>query len=115
MKRIIKHVENLKSKPHHIRKKAAFSVAGGITGLVALVWLSTSLATGAFAIQGSSFAESTGQNVGVEQVYPDGSQVAGAAAAFPEDSKEPRIQIVNVAATSSPATPVQTNETIITF
>ncbi len=113
MRRIIHHVNRVKEQPHHIRKKVAFSVAGGATGLVALVWLSASLATNSFAIQGSQFADAVGQEP-VEKVGPDGSQLAGAAAALSGEDDSPRIQIVNVTPAASSAT-TSDDRTIIPF
>ncbi len=114
MRRIIHHVNRVKEQPHHIRKKVAFSVAGGVTGLVALVWLSASLATNSFAIQGSQFADAVGERP-VEQVGPDGSQLAGAAAALSGEDNTPRIQIVNVTPTTASATTTSDTRTVIPF
>ena len=114
MQRIIHHVNRVKAQPHHIRKKVAFGVAGGVTGLVALVWVSASLATNTFAIQGSQFADSTGEQF-VEKVGPDGSQLAGAAAALSGEDNTPRIQIVNVTSTVAPATTTSDTRTMISF
>jgi hypothetical protein len=111
MQKVIHHVERIKAKPHHIRKKVAFSIAAGVAGLVAFVWLSASLATGAFAIQGSNFAQSVGGGATVETVEQGTSQLAGAAAAL--DRSEPRIQIVSVTPTTTPA--AKNEETTIPF
>jgi hypothetical protein len=114
MQRIIHHVNRVKAQPHHIRKKVAFSVAGSLTGLVALVWLSTSLATNSFAIQGSQFADAVGDQP-VEKVRPDGSQLAGAAAALSGEDSTPRIQIVNVTSPTAAATTTSDTRTVIPF
>lgn len=118
MKKIIHHVERIKSQPHHIRKQAVLGIASVSTGLVAFIWLGTSLATGAFAIEGSNFAQSTGGSGTVETVAPGTSQLAGAAAAFEASQGEPRIQIVDTtASTSEEAEPVRDggNQTVIPF
>jgi len=114
MKNIFEHVEHIKTKPHHIRKQVAFGAATVGAGLVALVWVGTSLATNSFAIQGSSFAESAGQ------ITPGGTKggeqqnLAGAAAALSsEKSHEPRIEIVNVATSSGPTSELE--QTTIPF
>jgi len=103
MRTLSDHIENIKSKPHHVRKKITFTLAGTGAGLVGLVWLGTSLASGAFAIKGATFAESTGQGATVETVTKDpNANLAGAAAAVKSDTTGPaRIQIVNVVATST--------------
>ncbi len=118
MKKIIHHVERVKGQPHHVRKQVVFGVAGSVTGLVAFIWLGTSLATGAFAIEGSNFAQSTSNTGTVETVAPGTSQLAGAAAAFEASQGEPRIQIVDTTASSSvEAEPPRDggNETVIPF
>lgn len=113
MKNVFEHIEHIKTKPHHIRKQVAFGVASVGSGLVALVWLGSSLATGAFAIQETSFAESIGKGIATTPGSP-AQNIAGAAAALPVDNDEPRIEIVNVVATSS--APVQVREeTILPF
>jgi hypothetical protein len=110
MRTVFEHIDHIKTKPHHIRKKVAFGAAGAVTGLVAFVWLGTSLATGAFAIQGSNFADSTGQDTPVETITEDpNDNLAGAAAALPHDNSGPaRIEIVNVATTSASKEPERT-------
>lgn len=109
-------VERAKQKPHHIRHRIAVSVAGIGAGFVALVWLSVSLSQNAFAIKGTTFAESVGATNTVETVTETRSQqVAGAGAALDAktDDGPARIQIVNVVATSTPAPAKE--QTIIPF
>ena len=108
-------IERTKEKPHHIRHRVAVAVSAACTGLVALVWLGVSLSHNAFAIKGTTFAESVGATQIVETVNETRSQnVAGAAAALDQKSEGPaRVQIVNIVATS---TPTKTeDQTIIPF
>ena len=117
MKTVFEHIDHVKGKPHHIRKKVAFSAAGVVTGLVAVVWLGSSLATNAFAIQGSTFSQSVGQSDGLKVDNKTNSQnLAGvAAAALFGDTPEPaHIEIVNVAPTST-AQSHASEETTIPF
>src|SRR3989338_848771 len=65
MKTLFDHLEYVKGKPHHVRKRIAFGVATAGTALVGMVWLVSSLSAGAFAVTGSSFAASVGQGAGV--------------------------------------------------
>ncbi|OGG48522.1 hypothetical protein A2678_03440 [Candidatus Kaiserbacteria bacterium RIFCSPHIGHO2_01_FULL_53_31] len=119
MKTLFDHLENIKGKPRHVRKRIAFGSAIGGTSLVALVWLVASLSAGAFAIQGSSFATSAGQGslqvAGASNMNSGADKnLAGAAAALTNDSSLPaRIEIVNVASSS----PVQgeSERTILPF
>ena len=55
------HLEHIKGKPYHVRKRIVFGAAMGGTALIALVWFVGTLSAGTFAIHGSSFAQSTEQ------------------------------------------------------
>ncbi len=112
MKTIFQHIEHVRGKPHHIRKRVAFATAAGVTAVIAFVWLAGSLTTGAFAIQGSTFADSTGQGATVTAAG-NTSGLAGAAAALPSaDANAPaHIEIVDVAS----ATPAKPEQTTIPF
>ena len=110
MKNIFEHIEHLKGKPHHIRKRVAFATATGVTAVIALVWLVGSVSSGVFAIQGSTFAESTGEQPIVTTGTAGGnSGLAGAAAALPDAGANApaHIEIID-AATATPAKPPQT-------
>lgn len=115
MKKVIAHIEHIKGKPHHIRKRVALGVATGVSGLVAFVWLAGNLSAGSFAIAGSSFDASTGQQAAIVVTTNEAGDVqglAGAAAAL-EDKKAPaHIEIVD----TTPA-PVkkQSDQTILPF
>lgn len=107
MQALFDHIDTVKTKPHHVRRKVAFGAAAVIAGMVGLLWLGISLSTGVFAIRGSSFAESTGAvpSAGV----PHTSQLAGSAAAFPSEETAPaHIQIVDTTSASSAPAPEQT-------
>jgi len=115
MKTVFEHIEYVKGKPHHIRKRVAFATAGGASTLIAFVWLAGSLSTGAFAIKGSSFADRTEQSSVVTAARAGGNaSLAGAAAALPSAaaSAPARIEIVNAATTSSKR---QAEQTTIPF
>ncbi len=122
MKTILEHIEHVKGKPHHIRKKVAFGAASFGTAFIALVWFAGELSTGAFAIHGTSFAESTGQEPTiVAGTSEQGQSLAGAAAALPQDGQSSgnnsgpaRIEIVNSTSSASGA-PSESDRTIIPF
>lgn len=99
MKTLSDHIEYIKGKPHHIRKRVAFATAAFGSGLVALVWFVGSYATGSFAIHGDSFAVGTDQQNAVVTTSDTASQnLAGVAAAL-EDAKSPaHIEIVDTMA-----------------
>jgi len=110
MKNIFDHIEHLQGKPHHIRRKVALGIAALGSALIAFVWLAGNLATGAFAIAGSSFAMSNEQNV-VATTSDSGNQgLAGvaAAAAFTDTNAPAHILIVDTKTTSLKKQPEQT-------
>lgn len=114
MKTIFDHIETVRQQPIHVRKQVAFGSAGAVTAVIALVWVVGSLTTGAFAIQGSSFAESVGGGRVIATTSPqDNKNLAGAAAAFSSGSSEPaRIEIVTApASTTAP----QVDATVLPF
>lgn len=106
MKTFFEHIAYVKGKPHHIRRQIAFSVAAAGSVFVALIWFVGSAATGAFAIQGSDFAMSTGQGNAVVTTNDSGNQNiagAGAAAVLQETGAGAHIEIVDTSASTSPA------------
>lgn len=109
MKAVFDHIERVKGKPHHVRRKVAFGTAFGVTASIALLWFGFTLSAGTFALQGTTFAESTGA-APAKPTPGDSSLLAGAAAAFPK-KEEPRIEIVDV---TKPA-PSEPEATILPF
>ncbi|MHB1769893.1 MAG: hypothetical protein ACYCPH_02315 [Minisyncoccota bacterium] len=121
MKTIFEHLERIQGKPHHVRKRIAFSAAMGGTALIAIVWFAGTLSAGTFAIHGSSFAESTGQGQIVATGNGNGGRnqnLAGAAAAVSgtgslNGSAPAHIEIIDAASSTSSAPPE--NQTVIPF
>lgn len=117
MKTIFEHIEYVKGKPHHVRKRIAYATAACGTGVIALVWLAASLGTGAFAIQGSTFADAAAKDAGTPVVSTDGTNQlagAGAAAALLQTVDAPaHIEIVNT--TPEPSNQKQAEQTTIPF
>ncbi len=103
MKTVFQHIEHVKGQPHHIRKRIAFTAATVGAGIIALIWLVSSATTGAFAVKGSSFADSVGQGSVEATASTDTSGIAGAAAApILENASAPaRIEIIDTASSSS--------------
>ena len=110
MKSLLDHVEHLKKKPHHIRRKVAVAVAGGISGGIALIWLVASLASGSFAVPNTSFADLYTQRPTVATTSPgDTSGLAGAAASVDAQKAPAPIEIVDTSSNASSSdTPEQT-------
>ena len=96
MRTIADHLDNIRDKPHHVRRRVAFGAAGAITGVIALLWLGLSLSTGTFALKDSNFAELTGAEPTdtTSADTEDTSALAGAAAAGREDDTTPHIEVV---------------------
>jgi hypothetical protein len=114
MKTIFDHIEYVRGKPHHVRKRVAFATAAGITAVIALVWFIGSLSLGAFAISGSSFADSTGQSPAVTTDNNTGDTgIAGAAAALPSATTPAHIEIIDAASSTSGQSKAE--QTIIPF
>lgn len=101
MKIVLDHIERVKEKPHHIRKQIAFGAAGGIVALIAVVWFAGSLVSGTFAIQGSSFVESTRQKESVIVFRTENPNLAGVAATVKDPSAPAHIEIID----TTPAVP----------
>ena len=104
MKTIFDHIDYVKGKPHHIRKRVAFTAAGSVAVVVALVWLVGSVSFGSFAIQDRSFADATSQgNIQTTGVANDSQNLAGVAGAFEGTSVPAHIEIVDTSAGTRPA------------
>lgn len=97
MKSLAHHINHIKSKPHHVRRRIAFGVAGALAVFIGVVWIAGSLSLGTFAVNGSSFAQSTGAEVPVPQAGQSSQQaaLAGAAAALQQTETASHIEIVN--------------------
>ena len=109
-------IERAKQRPHHVRHRISVAIAACCSALIAFIWLGVALSHNAFAIRATTFAESVGVDDTVETVTETHSQnVAGAAAALDAKPSEgpARIQIVNIVATSTPASTQE--QTIIPF
>ncbi|HEY4501410.1 MAG TPA: hypothetical protein VJI70_04105 [Candidatus Paceibacterota bacterium] len=114
MKTIFDHIERVKGKPHHVRKRVAFGVAAFGAALIALVWLVGSLGTGAFALKDTSFAQSIGQEGVVVAGSENGSpNIAGVGAALSNTSAPAHIEIVDT--TPSKAQTKKAEPTVIPF
>ncbi len=116
MKNIFDHIEQVKGKPHHVRKRIAFGAAALGSAFIALVWFTGSVMTGSFALHESNFAMSTGQENPIVKVSDTGSQnLAGvaAAAALQSPNAPAHIEIVDTAASTAPSKPSE--QTTIPF
>lgn len=115
MKSLFHHVETVRAKPHHVRRRIAFGVSGGITSLIAVVWFTGSFASGAFTIPQSAYGNTptTDAVTVVQHAGADISGIAGAAAALPaaRSNAPAHIEIVSAPAATSTAK----EQTVIPF
>ncbi len=116
MKTVFDHIERVKGKPYHIRKKIAFTAAASCATLVGLVWFIGNISFGAFTIQGSSFAESVGQaGVITTSGSSEPSNLAGAAAALPSKNTNAPAHIEIIDTASSTVGQAGAEQTTIPF
>jgi hypothetical protein len=117
MKSIFHHIRNVKEKPHHVRKRVAFVSAAAGAGIIAFVWLTTSLATGVFALKpDSSFADNASTGATASAPTTGGSEDlagAGAASAASDANAPAHIEIVDVNPATTSAN--QAQQTTIPF
>src|SRR3989344_4686588 len=114
MKTIFEHIEHIKGKPHHIRKRVAFGAAAVGTSIIAPAWPAASLGTGAFALKDTSFAQ-TASDYGTPAASGVEEQLAGVgAASIIKRAGEPaRIEIID--ASSQTSSGKKAEQTIIPF
>lgn len=115
MKTVSQHIEHIKSKPHHIRKRVAFGAAAIGTAVIALAWLSVSIGTGAFALKDTSFAQNAENRADSAISKGSDEQFAGvgAASVLKEAGEPARIEIID----ASPSKPSgnKAEQTLIPF
>lgn len=115
MKTIFDHIERVQGKPHHIRKRIAFGAAAAGTAVIALVWLVSSIGTGAFALKDTSFAQSTGEEGTLTAAGDNTGQLAGAGAAPVLSGASAPAYIEIIDAASSTSGQKKAEQTVIPF
>jgi hypothetical protein len=95
MRTLAHHVAHIKTKPHHIRRQIAFTLAGGLTVFVAFVWLGGNVAMGNFALGGASFGSVVAEIQEKDQISPGSSLVGAVSAAVTPVHTDPHIEIVD--------------------
>jgi hypothetical protein len=118
---IARRLDNIREKPHEVRRQVAFLASGVLTGVVAVGWLGLSLYTGAFALKGASVAQMTGEapapaDAGESAGAPG---VAAAAEAVTTSTQAPGLDVVGAgeadrSSTADPSSP-KSGKTIIPF
>lgn len=116
MKTIFEHIEHIKGKPHHIRKRVAFGAATIGTAVIALAWLAGSLGTGAFALKPSSFADNTeGEMTPIVSESSDSKGLVGVAAVIQSAPTQAPARIEIVDSAKSELSTKKAEQTIIPF
>lgn len=98
--RIIEHIDYLRQKPEHVRQRIALGVALGISGLVAVTWMTAMATSGTLALKSSTVAEDasgTGSDVSAavsESTSAFTSLMGAAGAAFNATSTEAALDII---------------------
>ncbi len=126
------HLNTLREKPEHVRRRVAVGTSVGITALVAVVWAGTLAATGALAV-GGGLGTSGSEGSGVEKresdfalsgtnINSNFSQLLGAVSeATKGTSSAPALRVIDGDTSSSfeqakrPANQNNTNATVIAF
>lgn len=115
-----RHLENLKQQPEHVRHRVALTTSAGLTGLVAVVWLTTLAASGSLALSGPASAEA---DLNLEEARTGFESLVGAVgeardALGSAPSGEPELTIVDGGTTTTIAPPTHQNggsATVIPF
>jgi hypothetical protein len=115
MKPLSHHLHTVRQQPPHVRKQVTFTLAAGATALIALVWLVASLSTGAWRIEGASFAtQSAQQPAATGAGAGSAALLGGAAAALTASSSASRLEVVGNAHETPPAPPAA-EPTVVPF
>lgn len=117
MKGIRHHVEKVRAKPHHVRKRVTLVAAGAIAGLIGAGWFGGSLAVGAFELHPTSFEQALApqQPSFATTTTADSSNLAGAAAAFSQQQQSEPAHIVIISAPATTTAAATTTQTTIPF
>ncbi len=101
------YIARLKQKPEHVRKRIVFGTSVGITAFIAIAWIGTTAATGAFALKDPSNAVAESDNSNAVALTPTNvksnfNQLLGAvSAATNGTSTKPALTIVDGDASST--------------
>lgn len=116
---LIEHLDRLREEPMAVRRRVAFLVAGGISGLVAIGWIAALLAGGSLALSTPAHAVATGSDVSkaFKETSSGFTELMGAASAAFGGASSPTLTTVDVETTSTLDTKIEndTDKTIIPF
>jgi hypothetical protein len=117
---IDRHVNALKEKPEHVRRRVAVGAAGALTGLIAVIWLTAHVTGGSFALdQREPEAADTTPGIAGDGREGFSALLGAVGSSFGATSSQPGLTIVdgNTSTTLAPPSPTQnqTDETVISF
>ena len=96
-----RHIETLRAKPEHVRERITFFTSAGVTGLVALVWVTTLATTGTFSLAPASDTLAT-ETEAVRASQNTFSQLVGAVGAVVGATSSPaELRIIDAGSSSS--------------
>jgi hypothetical protein len=113
-------LENLKQRPEHVRQRIAFGTSVGVTGLIAIVWITTLAASGKLALTGPDTSEPAPE-LGFSEAREGFDSLVGAVGQTfdPSAPREPELTVVDGGTTSTIAPPPMPRnsggETVISF
>ncbi|HEX8591372.1 MAG TPA: hypothetical protein VF696_01300 [Candidatus Paceibacterota bacterium] len=100
---IDRHLNTLKEKPHHVRERFAFGLAGGVTALVAIIWAVSLAGGGTLALTGPEVNDEA-----TEAARSSVSELLGAVGARSgASSSDPNLRIVDGETTTTLTAPPQ--------
>lgn len=113
------HLDRLRTKPHHVRRRIAFVTSLGITGFVALGWMGAMATSGSLALATPSITEEE-TGLSLTETKSNFSELMGAAgAALTASSAPARITVVDGTVSSTLDERREnynnTDKTVITF
>ena len=121
-KRIIDHVEHLRARPEHVRRRIALATSIGVTSLVALGWVVALTTSGTLALKSDDALAQVPSQVGADlaqtsaETQNNFSGLLGAANAAIEGSSSPAdLTIVQTQASSTLDRPDPSTQTVIPF
>lgn len=111
---LLDHLEHLRAKPEHIRKRIAFFTASGVTLAVALLWMVSFTMSDTLALDSQGVPTNLSTvNEGTRQ---DFSTLLGAANAFQSAVEEgPGVEVVETNASSTIEEQTPEERTVIPF
>jgi|CXWL01.1.fsa_nt_gi hypothetical protein len=95
------HIQHLKEKPEHVRRRIAVGTSAGVTVIVALVWMVTLSSSGVLALKNAPTSESENVAESARSAKEGITSLLGAVGAAPGESTSPALSIIDNGASST--------------